>query len=232
MKHKVKVLLIDTDEEVISKLTELLKQENYSVISSSGSKEAIEIALKELPNLIIMEILLPEMDGIELCMELRLLEEMDKTLIAFYSSRNDDYSQIAALNAGADDYIVKPVKPRVLIKRINAILKRQRIYEEFEEIVNDNGLRINKEEYMVYRGDEKIFLPRKEFELLYLLSQSPQKIVTREEISKEIWGYEMATENRTLDVHVRKIRKKLGGDYIKTIRGVGYILNVELPIEK
>ena len=230
MKKKLRVLIIDKVKEQLAALNEILVPAEYETIQSTSTEEALKIAANVLPDLIITELLMPGMDGIEFCLELRMIKELDETSIVFYTERNDDYSHITALNSGADDYIIKPTRPRLFLKKIGAILKRHKMLDHTINQPIPNGLVINKEEYLVYNDGKRLVLPRKEFELLYLLSQTPQKVVTREEIVKLIWGYEMSPDNRTLDVHVRKIRKKLGGNYIKTIRGVGYILSIAEPI--
>ena len=221
-----KILVIDTDTEIISAVTTALKGEEFSVISSSNSREAIKIAEKELPQLVLVDLLMPELDGIDICIELRHNPELSNTLIVFFSERKEDYSQIAAFNAGADDYIVKPVKPRVLLSRIKALLKRHTSHQVEVEKTKMTGLAIDRERYLILKDGEEIILPKKEFELLALLYASPHKVYTRKEISESIWGYEIFSKNRTIDVHIRKLRKKLGEKYIKTIKGIGYSLEV------
>lgn len=221
-----KILLIDTDAEILTSVHDALRAEGFNVILSSDSKEAIRIAKEECPQLILVDLLMPVLDGIDICLELRHDEGLSDSLIVFHTERNEDYSQIAAFNAGADDYIIKPVKPRVLISRLKALLKRHSIHSEAEIKVNLTGLTIDRERYVIFRDGEEIVLPRKEFELLALLSTSPRKVFTRKEISQLIWGYEIYSKNRTIDVHIRKLREKLGGKYIKTIKGIGYSLEV------
>ena len=219
-----RILIIDPNVELVSALRNALQNEGFSVITSVKSVEAIQYALTEKPHLILLEVLMPELDGIDICLELRHKPELSHTLIVFYTERDEDYSQIAAFNAGADDYIVKPVKMRVLLSRVKALLKRHPINQE-KVIKNDTiGLTIDRERYLVFIDGKEIILPRKEFELLALLSTSPRKVFTRTEISQLIWGYEFIAKNRTIDVHILKIREKLGGKYVKTIKGVGYCL--------
>ena len=219
-----RILIIDPNVELVSALRNALQNEGFSVITSVKSVEAIQYALTEKPHLILLEVLMPELDGIDICLELRHKPELSHTLIVFYTERDEDYSQIAAFNAGADDYIVKPVKMRVLLSRVKALLKRHPINQE-KVIKNDAiGLTIDRERYLVFIDGKEIILPRKEFELLALLSTSPRKVFTRTEISQLIWGYEFIAKNRTIDVHILKIREKLGGKYVKTIKGVGYCL--------
>ena len=221
-----KILVIDTDSEIISAVTTALKGEEFSVIYSRNSREAIKIAEKELPQLVLVELLMPELDGIDICIELRHNPELSNTLIVFYSERSEDYTQIAAFNAGADDYIIKPVKPRVLVSRLKALLKRHTSYQVEVEKKKTTGLTIDRERYLIFKDGQEIILPKKEFELLSLLYTSPHKVFTRKEISELIWGYEIFSKNRTIDVHIRKLREKLGDKYIKTIKGVGYSLDV------
>lgn len=221
-----KILLIDTDEEMLSVVESALKSEGFSVISSKNSKEAIKLAVEELPQLVLVDLLMPELDGIDICIDLRHKPELADTLIVFHTERSEDYSQIAAFNAGADDYIIKPVKPRVLISRLKALLKRHSSHHAEVDTTKLTGLTIDRERYLIFLEGEEIVLPRKEFELLSLLSTSPRKVFTRKEISQLIWGYEIYSKNRTIDVHIRKLREKLGDKYIKTIKGIGYSLEI------
>lgn len=219
-----RILIIDTDNQTIEAIQNFLQTEGYTVLSATKSREAIELALAAKPHLVILEMLMPELDGIDICIELRGKPELIDSLIVFYTSRDEDYSQIAAFNAGADDYIIKPVKQRVLSTRIRALLKRHPVNQE-KIIKNDTiGLTIDRERYLVFLDGKEIIFPRKEFELLALLSAAPRKVFTRKEISQLIWGYEFTAKNRTIDVHILKIREKLGGRYVKTIKGVGYCL--------
>lgn len=226
MGKKAKILIIDTDEKMLKNTASILESENYSVIISTKSKDAILNALSELPNLILMELLMPEMDGVEVCYELRKIKKLDKTLIVFHTTRDDDYSQIAAFKVGADDYIIKPVKPKILVSRIHALLKRGGQNFKSKQLSSEKGLYVDREKYLVYKDGLEIVLPRKEFELLDLLLASPKKVFTRKEISETIWGYEIFYGNRTIDVHIRKIREKIGDNYIRTIKGVGYRLEI------
>lgn len=221
-----KIVVIDTDSEVISAVKTALKGEEFFVISSCNSREAIKIALDEVPQLVLLELLMPELDGIDICIELRHKPELADTLIVFYSERSEDYSQIAAFNAGADDYIIKPVKSRVLASRLKALLKRHSSHQVEVAKAKMTGLTIDRERYLIFKDGEEITLPRKEFELLSLLSTSPRKVFTRKEISQLVWGYEIFSKNRTIDVHIRKLREKLGDKYIKTIKGIGYSLEI------
>ncbi len=226
IKTNFKILVIDTDEEILSATETALKQEGFSVITSNNSREAIKIAIEELPHLVLLDLLMPELDGIDICIELRNNPELENALIVFHTERNEDYSQIAAFNAGADDYIIKPVKIRVLTSRLKALLKRHSGHPVEIDTTKLTGLKIDRERYLIFLEGKEIVLPRKEFELLSLLSSSPRKVFTRKEISQLIWGYEIYAKNRTIDVHIRKLREKLGDKYIKTIKGVGYSLEV------
>jgi two-component system alkaline phosphatase synthesis response regulator PhoP len=221
-----KILVIDTDTEMLEIVSQTLRSEGFNVLISTDSKEAIQIAKEELPQLLLVDLLMPVLDGIDICIELRQYEALSNSLIVFNTERNEDYSQIAAFNAGADDYIIKPIKPRVLITRLKALLKRHVIYSDVSVKKQMKGLTIDRERYLIFRDGEEIILPRKEFELLALLSTSPRKVFTRKEISQLIWGYEIFSKNRTIDVHIRKLREKLGEKYIKTIKGIGYSLEV------
>ncbi|MDQ3046710.1 MAG: response regulator transcription factor [Bacteroidota bacterium] len=221
-----KILVIDTDAEILNLIQQTLIAEGFQVIVSSNSREAIALAVSEQPELILVDLLMPELDGIDICLDLRHRPELANSLIVFHTERNEDYSQIAAFNAGADDYIIKPVKARVLISRLKALLKRHNNHQVEIDRTKSIGLTIDRERYLIFKDGEEIVLPRKEFELLALLSTSPRKVFTRKEISQLIWGYEIFAKNRTIDVHIRKLREKLGGKYIKTIKGIGYSLEV------
>src|SRR6218665_1128349 len=221
-----KILVIDADPEVLSATEQALKAENFTVITSSNSREAIQLAKDELPQLVLVDLLMNELDGIDICIELRNEKSLADTLMVFHTERNEDYSQIAAFNAGADDYIIKPVKARVLVSRLKALLKRHTTYTDTSVKKEVSGLTIDRERYLIFKDGEEIVLPRKEFELLALLSTSPRKVFTRKETSQLIWGYEIFSKNRTIDVHIRKLREKLGEKYIKTIKGIGYSLEV------
>ncbi len=219
-----KILVIDTDKELLSAVKTALKAEGFQIILSSNSCEAIQLAEEEQPQLVLLDLLMPDLDGIDICIELKRKPQMSSTIIVFHTEREEDYSQIAAFNAGADDYIVKPVKMRVLVSRLKAVLKRHPNNQK-QIIKNDAiGLIIDRERYLVFKDAKEIILPRKEFELLSLLSSSPRKVFTRKEISQIIWDTEFVKKNRTIDVHILKIREKLGADYIKTIKGIGYSL--------
>lgn len=221
--ENTKILLVDDESDVLDFLSYNLKKEGYEVYTASDGKSAIQIAKKVLPNLIILDVMMPEMDGIEACKELRHLPETKNALIVFLTARTEDYSQIAGLDAGADDYISKPLKPRVLISRIHALLRRRANPEDHKGSVDvGGGVKINKESYSVSIGDEELSLPKKEFELISLLASKPGKVFSREDILHKIWGGDVIVGDRTIDVHIRKLRQKLGDEKIKTLKGIGY----------
>jgi two-component system alkaline phosphatase synthesis response regulator PhoP len=219
-----KILLVDDENDILEFVSYNLTKEGFQVITCNNGKEAIQLAKKESPDLIILDVMMPEMDGIETCHELRSIDKLKDTLIIFLSARGEDYSQVAGFDAGADDYISKPIKPRLLVSRVKAILRRKGGKVEEEESVS--GIRINREKYLVYRENEEFSLPKKEFELLALLFSKPGKVFTREIILDSVWGGDVVVGDRTIDVHIRKLREKLGDQYIKTIKGVGYKFEV------
>lgn len=222
--HKNKILLVDDEEDILEFLKYNLQKEGFETFTASNGKEALQIAEKELPALIILDVMMPEMDGMETCMQLRENPSLSQVLILFSTARNEDYSQIAGFDAGADDYVAKPVKPRVLVSRVKALLRRLSltpgIQEEAPEEVGE--LSIDKERYTVKRDGQEYSFPKKEFELLALLASKPGKVFSRAEILNRVWGDDVIVGDRTIDVHVRKLREKLGEDYIKTVKGVGY----------
>ncbi len=221
-----KILLVDDEADILEFLSYNLKKSGYSVLTASNGRDAIKIAKQHLPHLIILDVMMPEMDGIETCEELRNLPVLNNTVIAFLTARNEDYSQIAGFEAGADDYIAKPVKPKVLVSRVAALLKRFGKSEDSEDtesnIIKHGSLTIDREKYTVSNNGEELALPRKEFSLLLLLISKPEKVFTREEIYTQIWGDTIVVGDRTIDVHIRKLREKIGEEYIKTVKGVGY----------
>ena len=222
-----KVLLVDDDINAIEPIVTLLNNEGFHVDIAKRGKEAIQLAKKEQHHVIILDVVMPEMDGIETCIELRAIEALKKSVIIFYTARNEDYSQIAGFAAGADDYILKPVRPKVFLARITALLKRynQPINEAIKMAPSVNykdTIIIDRERYLVLKDGKEVILPRKEFELFSLLFSTPRKVFSRNEISNLVWGYEMVARNRTIDVHVRKLREKIGDRYIRTIKGIGY----------
>lgn len=218
-----RLLLVDDEPDILEFVGYNLEKEGFQVQTASNGEEAIEKAKKYKPHLILLDVMMPGMDGIETCDVLRKIPEMDGTLIAFLTARGEDYSQVAGFEAGADDYITKPIKPKVLVSRIRALMRRiNGGQEEKTELVEFGDLVIDQEKYQVRLKDEKLDLPRKEFELLSLLASRPGKVFSREEIMDKIWGTEVIVGGRTIDVHIRKLREKIGDDKIRTIKGVGY----------
>jgi two-component system alkaline phosphatase synthesis response regulator PhoP len=218
---KYKVLLVDDEEDILEFLGYNLRKEGFRVSIAHNGLEAIKVAKKEIPHLILMDIMMPEMDGITAVEEIRKIKKLNETLIVFLTARSEDYSQIAGFEVGADDYVSKPVKIKVLMSRIVALLRRS-IKSETAEVIEINNLIIDQDRYVVIKDDDEIFLPKKEFKLLKLLASSPNKVFTREEIFSRVWGDDVIVGDRTIDVHVRKIREKIGINNIKTIKGVGY----------
>ena len=216
-----KILLVDDEPDILEFLGYNLTKEGYTIYKASNGKEAIQTALNVKPHLIILDVMMPEMDGIETCREMKQIPSLNKSIIIFLTARAEDYSQIAGFDAGADDYIAKPIKPRVFISRVKAILRRFIVPEEKNTQIVLDEITINRDQYMVTKNNEKIILPKKEFELLWLLASKLNKVFTREEIYASIWG-NVIVGDRTIDVHVRKIREKLDMDHIKTIKGIGY----------
>ena len=192
------------------------------MFTSTNGRDAIKIAAKEKPDLIILDVMMPDLDGIETCRIIRETADLKSVLIAFLTARNEDYSQIAGFDAGADDYINKPIKPRVLVSRVKAILRRAGKTGGSEDVLQVNGFTIDREKYLIVKDDQQINLPKKEFELIALLASKPGKVFTREDILKSVWGDDVVVGDRTIDVHIRKLREKLGDNYIRTIKGVGY----------
>jgi two-component system alkaline phosphatase synthesis response regulator PhoP len=220
---KQKILIVDDDPDILELIEYNLKKEGYQVYSARNGQEAVAEAKRTQPDLIVLDIMMPKMDGIEACRIMRTMPEFKNTFMVFLTARSEEYSEIAGFNVGADDYIAKPIKPRALVSRINAILRRNAPPEE----VTDNKLEIgdlviDREAYLVYKKGVKVVLAKKEFELLYLLASKPGKVYTREVILKNIWEDSVVVTNRTIDVHVRKLREKLGDDCVSTVKGVGY----------
>lgn len=215
------ILIIDDEADIRDILSYNLKKEGYGVLTAENGKHGIEIAKKNIPDLILLDIMMPEMDGIEACELLKTDNGTRDILICFLTARSEDYSQIAGFNAGADDYVTKPVKPKLLISRIKAILRRNQSLIELSTTDNTD-LIINKEKYEVMKSGVVIHLPKKEFSLLALLSSKPGKVFDRNVILETVWGTDIVVGDRTIDVHIRKLREKIGEDYIKTVKGVGY----------
>jgi two-component system alkaline phosphatase synthesis response regulator PhoP len=222
-----KILLVDDEPDILEFLGYNLKKEGFTVFTAHNGKDAIKLALDNLPHLIILDVMMPGMDGIETCEEIKKQPTLKNCLVAFLTARGEDYSQIAGFDAGADDYITKPIKPKVLVSRARALLKRFNITDG-ESKASDSGiirfgsLAIDKERYVVTVSDQEMVLPKKEFELLLLLVSKPDKVFTRDDIYNSIWGDSIIVGDRTIDVHIRKLREKIGQDMIRTIKGVGY----------
>ncbi|MBA2611648.1 MAG: response regulator transcription factor [Bacteroidetes bacterium] len=217
-----KILLVDDEPDIVEFLGYNLKKEGYTILTANNGKDAIEIAKKEIPHLIVLDVMMPDMDGIETCRELREQKNLQEVLIAFLTARSEDYTQIAGFEVGADDYITKPIKPRVFISRVKALLRRLQANNISESVIEFGNIRIDKEKHVVYKGELEIALPKKEFKLFSLLSSKPGKVFTREFILDQVWGDEVVVGDRTIDVHIRKLREKIGDDYFKTVKGVGY----------
>lgn len=224
-KSNLTILVVDDEPDILEFVDYNLKKEGFEVVLASNGKDAIEKAKESKPDLILLDIMMPEMDGIETCRELRAMPDFRNTLIAFLTARGEDFTQISGFDAGADDYITKPIKPRLLVSRINALLRRQTKQHD-EQAFKVGPLTIDREKFVVHKDSTEIFLPRKEFELLYLLASKPGKVFKRDEILAKIWGREVIVGDRTIDVHVRKLREKLGDESIKTIKGIGYKLDL------
>ena len=224
MSAKQKILVVDDEPDILELISYNLTREGYQVFTAANGRLAIEKAKEENPDLIILDVMMPVMDGIEACRLMRAMPEFKHTFMIFLTARSEEYSEIAGFHVGADDYIAKPIKPRALMSRINAILRRntQEALEAPSDKVTIADLVIDRDEFIVYRGTDKIILARKEFELLYLLASKPNKVYTREQILKSIWEDSVVVTNRTIDVHIRKLREKIGENYVSTVKGVGY----------
>ena len=222
MKESLKILVVDDDLDIIEILKYNLNNSGYFVKSANNGIKAIKKAKKFLPDIILMDVMMPEMSGIEACSEIRKIDQLSNTIIIFLSARSEDYTQISAYDAGADDYISKPVKPKILLKKISNIAKKIKSENSYSKILDFGSLKINREKYLVVNNKNEILLPRKEFELLFLLGSKPEKVFTREEIMNKVWGSLDVVGDRTIDVHIRKLREKIGEKHIKTIKGVGY----------
>lgn len=218
-----KILIVDDEPDILEFLKYNLKKEGFNVVTAADGQEAIKTAETEQPDLIILDIMMPEMDGIETCRQLREHKDFADTPIAFLTARDEDFSQIAALDVGGDDYVTKPIKPRVLVSRIQALLRRVGRSNETEgDEIQLQDLVIDKNKVLVFKQDAAIELPKKEFEILWLLASRPGRVFSREEIFDKIWGSDVIVGNRTIDVHIRKLRERLGEEYIKTVKGIGY----------
>jgi two-component system alkaline phosphatase synthesis response regulator PhoP len=217
-----KILLVDDEPDILEMIGFNLEREGFEVFTAPNGRRALELARTHLPDLILLDVMMPEMDGMETCRELRDDARLKNSIIAFLTARNEDYSQIAGFDAGADDYISKPIKPRVLVSRVKALLRRGVPATQEEQKRDLAGIVIDKERYVVYKDGVELSLPKKEFELLALLASQPGRVFTRENILSSVWGNDVIVGDRTIDVHIRKLREKLGDDFFKTIKGVGY----------
>ena len=217
-----KILVVDDDPDIVEILRYNLSLAGYDVKSAINGKEAIKKAKLFIPEIILLDIMMPEMDGIQACSQLKEISSLSNTIIIFLSARNEDFTQIAAFDAGGDDYVSKPVKPKILLKKINSILKRLRLSNTENHVIDLGEIIINRNTYSVTHNEKVLTLPRKEFELFYLLASKPGNVFTRDEIMGKIWGSEVIVGDRTIDVHIRKLREKIGDSYFKTIKGVGY----------
>ncbi len=222
-KKDIKILLVDDEPDILEIVSYNLTAEGYEVFTAKNGLEGVSKAKKKQPHLVILDVMMPEMDGIEACELLRKTSGLENTVIAFLTARGEDYSQMAGFDAGADDYITKPIKPKVLVSKVNALLRRHLKDESPEEDITKVGdIIINREEYKIVKKGKEIILPRKEFELLSLLASKPSKVFKREVILDNVWGNEVVVGGRTIDVHIRKLREKIGEEHFKTVKGVGY----------
>jgi len=220
--NNYKILIVDDEPDIVEMIRYNIKKEGFTYDVASNGLEAITVAEKFLPDLILLDVMMPEMDGIEVCKELRSKAAFKDTIIAFLTARNEDYTEIAGFESGGDDFINKPIKPRVLISRIKALLKRKGVNNDENEVLVFGDITINTDEVTVYKKEKALNLTKREFDLLFLLCTKPEKVFKREEIFRKIWGNDLIVGDRTIDVHIRKIREKLGDKYIKTMKGVGY----------
>ena len=224
MKTKdIKILLVDDEPDILEIVSYNLSSEGYDVFTAKNGVEAVTKAKKKQPHLVILDVMMPEMDGIEACEIMRSTPGLENTVITFLTARGEDYSQVAGFDAGADDYITKPIKPKVLVSKVKALLRRLKDNSvEVEDIVKVGNIVIDREEYKIINDGEELILPRKEFELLSLLTSKPNKVFKREVILDKVWGNEVVVGGRTIDVHIRKLREKIGDHHFKTVKGVGY----------
>ena len=220
--NKQTILVVDDEPDILELVQYNLEKEGFSVYTAGNGREAIKIAESVTPNLILLDVMMPEMDGMETCIKLRDNSKLDSTVIAFLTARGEDYSQIAGFDAGADDYITKPIKPRVLLSRMKALLRRGKSSGKVQEVFQGKTITIDRDRYLVISDGVELTLPKKEFELLSLLATQPGKVFNRSSILAQVWGNDVVVGDRTIDVHIRKLREKLGDHYIKTVKGVGY----------
>ncbi|MGY5851551.1 response regulator transcription factor [Salegentibacter sp. F14] len=221
-KSDIKILLVDDEPDILEIVGYNLKTEGYQVITAENGADGVKLAKKHKPQLIILDVMMPEMDGIEACEQIRKIAGLEETIITFLTARGEDYSQMAGFDAGADDYITKPIKPKVLVSKVKALLRRFRDDDSSTNILKIGELTIDRDQYKVVKEGQELILPRKEFELLSLLTSKPGKVFKREDILDKVWGNEVIVGGRTIDVHIRKLREKIGDDSFKTVKGVGY----------
>ncbi len=218
----IKILLVDDEPDILEIVGYNLRSEGYQVFTAENGNDGVKTAQKINPHLILLDIMMPKMDGIEACEKIRKIKSLENVIISFLTARGEDYSQVAGFDAGADDYITKPVKPKVLISKVKSLLRRMKSEEKLDATTKIGDIIINRDEYVIFKGDKKISLPRKEFELLSLLTSKPGKVFKREVILDSVWGNEVVVGGRTIDVHIRKLREKIGDSHFKTVKGVGY----------
>jgi len=221
-KSKYTILLVDDEEDILDFVGYNLRKEGFKVVTSLNGRDAIKLAKAEIPNLILLDLMMPEMDGIETCQELKRFQELKDTIIVFFTARSEDFTQILGLDAGADDYITKPIKPSLLISKVNSLLRRIPLQDEDSKVFEAGDITIDRERYLITIDGNEIQLARKEFELLSILAAKPGKVFSRDDILMRVWDEDVVVGERTIDVHIRKIREKTGTDHIKTIKGVGY----------
>ena len=221
-KKDIKILLVDDEPDILEIVGYNLSKEGYTIFTAENGIKGVERAKKEKPQLIILDVMMPEMDGIEACEKIREIPDLKDTIITFLTARGEDYSQVAGFEAGADDYITKPIKPKVLVSKVKALLRRLKQEEVIEDVYKIGDLTIDRDAYKIILKGKEILLPRKEFELLSLLTSKPGKVFKREEILNNVWGNEVIVGDRTIDVHIRKLREKIGDKSFKTVKGVGY----------
>ena len=221
-KKDIKILLVDDEPDVVEIIRYNLDQEGYKLYSAFNGIEALKEAKKNIPHLIIMDVMMPKMDGIEACEHLRNDVRFNDTIIMFLTARGEDYSHLAAFEAGADDYVTKPIKPKIIVSKVKALLRRLKKEEQNQDKIQIGKLIIDKGQYEVIHSGKEFSLPKKEFELLYLLASRPDKVVKREKIMEIVWGSDVVVGDRTIDVHIRKLREKIGDKYFKTVKGIGY----------
>ena len=224
-KSKIKILLVDDEPDVLEIMSYNLSQEGYTISIASDGQKGVNVANKIIPHLIIMDVMMPNMNGIEACEILRSNNKFNNTIIMFLTARGEDYSHVAAFEAGADDYVTKPIRPKVLMSKVKSLVRRLNIYNE--DSIKIGNFTIDSERYSVYKDGISFSLPRKEFELLFLLASKPDKVIKRDKIMEQVWGNDSIVGHRTIDVHIRKLREKFGDNYFKTIKGVGYKFSIK-----